>query len=141
MAIIAVTSCLGPPPLPPGKRFFHHQRSTAASKKLSMLSSTYLSFRDPAIEYCIPMVHYHDYSQRHAVIKSLPPRPQSRASTYTIQNDDFNFPPSTTNLFRSQSEGNLRAKKYGNVTLNGLDKCIKAIYGSWKNLIQCKCII
>ncbi|XP_034936267.1 caskin-2 isoform X2 [Chelonus insularis] len=125
MAITAVSSCLGPPPLPPGKRFL--QRS---SKKLS---STYLSFRDPAIELWIPMVH-HEIPQ-YAVIKPLPPRSRSRASYTTHNNQDFHFP--SANLFRSQSEGNLRVKKTANMsTLAPLDKCIKAIYGSWKNLMH-----
>lgn len=125
MAIMTVTSCLGPPPLPPGKRFL--QRS---SKKLS---STYLSFRDPAIESWIPMVQE---IPRYAMIKPLPSRPKSRASYSTHHERDFSLP--RTNLFRSQSDGNLFAKKSHNVTLTPLDKCIKVIYGSWKNLMQRK---
>ncbi|XP_008560833.3 uncharacterized protein LOC103580732 isoform X2 [Microplitis demolitor] len=151
MAITSVSSCLmGPPPLPPGKRFL-----ATRSKKLS---STYLSFRDPAIESWMPGTSSPIVKDnpRCAVIKPLPPplpplppvlippRPRSRASYTTCSSqDDFHF-PRTTNLFRSQSEGNLRAKKSGSISgtastitsLTPLDKCIKAIYGSWKNLMQ-----
>lgn len=155
MAITSVSSCLmGPPPLPPGKRFL------ARSKKLS---STYLSFRDPAIESWMPFPgsvssssfpfsssagnSVRDKEFQCKVIKPHlhPARPRSRAS-YTTSQDEFHFP--RTNLFRSQSEGNLRAKKSGNLgsqnaagSLSPLDKCIKAIYGSWKNLMQRKCML
>ncbi|XP_011313137.1 uncharacterized protein ckn isoform X1 [Fopius arisanus] len=122
MAITAVASCLGPPPLPPGKRFLQR------SKKLS---STYLSFRDPAIEAGISTLN--ETIPRYAVIKPLPPRPRSRAS-YAANNDEFNF-TKKANLFRSQSEGDLWRNEH-NGGLNTLDKCIKAIYGSWKNLMQ-----
>lgn len=150
MAITAVPSCLGPPPLPPGKRFL--QRST--TKKLS---STYLSFRDPAVESWIPIFISEQQQSppaRHAVIKSLPQRPRSRASytttthdidnidnNYDIDNCDNIFLSNTKNLIRSRSEGNLYFNsKKNNLTLTPLDKCIKAIYGSWKNLMQCKSV-
>lgn len=116
MAITAVTSCLGPPPLPPGKRFL--QKST---KKLS---STYKSFRDPAVEAWIPNGIF-DMSK--TKIRSR----EHGSVIYTI---------SSNNLFRSCSEGNLSARKTSAVlSATPLDKCIQAIYGSWKNLMHRKC--
>lgn len=115
MAITAVTSCLGPPPLPPGKRFLL-QRS---AKKLS--SSTYRSFRDPAVEAWIPGT-LQSYS------KDKFNRRDKERSNYI------------GNIVRSRSEGNLTRKYYEDNVINSplspLDKCIKAIYGSWRNLMQ-----
>lgn len=117
MAITAVTSCLGPPPLPPGKRFL--QKS---SKKLS---STYRSFRDPAVESWIPGGVL-DMSKT-----KLHPRRERSPVICQISNG---------NLFRSCSEGNLSARKTSALlSATPLDKCIQAIYGSWKNLMHRKC--
>lgn len=116
MAITAVTSCLGPPPLPPGKRFL--QKS---SKKLS---STYKSFRDPAVEAWIPCGIFD----------------MSKARLYPRERNPVIYTISNSNLFRSCSEGNLSARKPSTaLSATPLDKCIQAIYGSWKNLMHRKC--
>ncbi|KAI4503177.1 hypothetical protein M0802_001399 [Mischocyttarus mexicanus] len=117
MAITAVTSCLGPPPLPPGKRFL--QKS---SKKLS---STYRSFRDPAMESWLP----NGIIIEKAETKLYP----CESVTPTVGT----YVPSGK-LFRSRSEGNLGARKTGTnlFASTPLDKCIKAIYGSWRNLMH-----
>lgn len=116
MAITAVPSCLGPPPLPPGKCFL--QRS---SKKMS---STYYSFRDPAVEAWMPSGIQQPDQRSKA---------QSRDRTRT--------PRVTTNLYRSCSEGHLNSKKTAMLASTPLDKCIKAIYGSWRNLMQRKSVL
>lgn len=131
MAITAVSSCLGPPPLPPGKRYL--QRS---SKKLS---STYHSFRDPAVEAWIPgTVQYVGTNTRDKFNQ-----PAKKNNGYLInglngkKNGGFN-------LVRSRSEGNLTRSKNddsNNYSSSPLDKCIKAIYGSWRNLMQRKFIV
>ncbi|KAG7209670.1 hypothetical protein KM043_011316 [Ampulex compressa] len=114
MAITAVTSCLGPPPLPPGKRFL--QKS---SKKLS---STYRSFRDPAVEAWIPSGIFESqraklcHRDRSPVIRTI----------------------AGSGLFRSCSEGNLSSSRKALLPATPLDKCIKAIYGSWRNLMHRK---
>lgn len=142
MAITAVSSCLGPPPLPPGKRFI---KRTTINKKLS---STYLSFHDPAIESWLSI------NETKKNINTLSPlkKTKLRLSYTTHDIDDNNMndidKKYNTNLFRSQSEGNLYFnKKYNknndsnnNITLKSFDKCIKVIYGSWKNLMQRKFI-
>ncbi|XP_076243660.1 CRK like proto-oncogene, adaptor protein isoform X1 [Calliopsis andreniformis] len=113
MAITAVSICLGPPPLPPGKRFLHK-----SSKKLS---STYKSFRDPAVEAWIPCGIF-DKSQTKLYVR------EHSSVIYTINN---------SNLFRSCSEGNLSNRKTNTALFaTPLDKCIQAIYGSWKNLMH-----
>ncbi|XP_061937454.1 caskin-1 isoform X2 [Apis cerana] len=113
MAITAVTSCLGPPPLPPGKRFL--QKS---SKKLS---STYRSFRDPAVESWIPSGVFE----------------MSKTKLYPREHNPMICTISNGTLFRSCSEGNLNTHKTSTVlSATPLDKCIQAIYGSWKNLMH-----
>lgn len=117
MAITAVASCLGPPPLPPGKRFLQ--------KSSRKLSSTYKSFRDPAVEAWL----------LHGAPEDPMAKLRSRETTAergTIANQS---------LFRSCSEGNLRAREKAAALSSNtpLDKCIKAIYGSWKNLLYRKC--
>ena len=116
MAITAVPSCLGPPPLPPGKRFLQK-----TSKKMS---STYHSFRDPAVEAWIPN-------------EIQKPDQQSKAHS----RDQTRTPRVTNNLYRSCSEGHLNSKKTAMLTSTPLDKCIKAIYGSWRNLMQRKSLL
>ncbi|XP_012348425.1 caskin-1 isoform X1 [Apis florea] len=113
MAITAVTSCLGPPPLPPGKRFL--QKS---SKKLS---STYRSFRDPAVESWIPSGVFEI----------------SKTKFYPRERNPMICTISNGTLFRSCSEGNLNTHKTNTIlSATPLDKCIQAIYGSWKNLMH-----
>ncbi|XP_026299346.1 caskin-1-like isoform X2 [Apis mellifera] len=113
MAITAVTSCLGPPPLPPGKRFL--QKS---SKKLS---STYRSFRDPAVESWIPSSVFE----------------MSKTKLYPRERNPMICTISNGTLFRSCSEGNLNTHKTSAIlSSTSLDKCIQAIYGSWKNLMH-----
>lgn len=115
MAITAVTNCLGPPPLPPGKRFL--QKS---SKKLS---STYKSFRDPAVETWLS----------HGI-------PENLMAKLYLHETTVSKIGANQSLFRSCSEGNLRARETAVLPSNTpLNKCIKAIYGSWKNILHRKC--
>lgn len=119
MAITVMSNCLGPPPLPPGKRFLH--------KSSRKLSSTYRSFRDPAVEAWLP----NGILEGSAMTKSRPAEAIGHKGV-TIKRG----------LFRSCSEGNLCTRKTAVLPANGstpLDKCIKAIYGSWKNLLHRKC--
>lgn len=116
MAITAMTNCLGPPPLPPGKRFLQR------SKKLS---STYKSFHDPAVEAWLP----------HGILESpmAKLRPCETAVGTILAKQG---------LFRSCSEGDLRSRKTTAALAPSntpLEKCIKTIYGSWKNLLHRKC--
>ncbi|XP_043280519.1 caskin-1 isoform X2 [Venturia canescens] len=195
MAIVsAVPNCLlGPPPLPPGKRFLCKTTTTtngasvasgsgaARKNQASMQSSTYLSFRDPAVESWIPMGIVVAYPRE--VINKPPINNKKLGKTERAPNGGLIKTASTsqsrgknrasntwrtngslsrdlevsdcdeidgarvieTNLFRSHSEGNLhtlrnnRNRRRANndpVFSTPLDKCIKRIYGSWKNLLQ-----
>ncbi|XP_012271629.1 caskin-1 isoform X3 [Orussus abietinus] len=110
MAITAVSGCLGPPPLPPGKRFL--QRSSRKS------SSTYRSFRDPAVESWWPSGgDGPPDAHRPCVLPAVLP---------------------ARGLPRSRSEGNLnlRPGEARECQPTPLDRCIRAIYGSWRNLLQ-----
>lgn len=114
MAITAVTNCLGPPPLPPGKRFLQ--------KSSRKLSSTYKSFRDPAVETWLS----HGIPENLMAKMYLPEMTVSKIGA-------------NQSLFRSCSEGNLRARETTVLpSSTPLNKCIKAIYGSWKNLLHRK---
>lgn len=196
----AVPNCaLGPPPLPPGKRFLYKTSSNNSSgspsssatatslgtKKNhpSMQSSTYLSFRDPAVESWIPMgivVACPRETSNKPPINNRKLTKTERVSTGSIKTgslsqnrsrnralnmwqtneslsrdlelsdrDEIDGPTRVieTNLFRSHSEGNLHTLKNNRSrgranNVQGfstpLDKCIKRIYGSWKNLLQRK---
>jgi len=114
MAITAVTNCLGPPPLPPGKRFLQ--------KSSRKLSSTYKSFRDPAIETWLS----------HRIPENL----MANLYSHEIPMSKIS---ANQNLFRSCSEGNLYTRETtAMLSSTPLNKCIKAIYGSWKNLLHRK---
>nr|XP_012220919.1 PREDICTED: caskin-1 isoform X2 [Linepithema humile] len=113
MAITAMANCLGPPPLPPGKRFLQKSRK---------LSSTYKSFHDPAVEAWLP----------HRVLEN--PMAKLRPCETTIGTI-----AAKQSLFRSCSEGNLCSRKTTAALAPSntpLEKCIKTIYGSWKNLLH-----
>lgn len=116
MAITAVTNCLGPPPLPPGKRFLQKSRK---------LSSTYRSFRDPAIETWLS----------HGIPENL----ITNLYSHEISTGKIG---ANQGLFRSCSEGNLcRREITATLSNTPLNKYIKAIYGSWKNLLHRKSAI
>ncbi|KAG5335069.1 CSKI1 protein, partial [Acromyrmex charruanus] len=110
MAITSITNCLGPPPLPPGKRFLQ--------KPSKQLSSTYKSFCDPAVEIWLP----------HGI-------PENLMAKLYLHEITMSKIGTNQNLFRSCSEGNLRARETTVLPSTSLNKCIKAIYGSWKNLL------
>jgi len=114
MAITSITNCLGPPPLPPGKRFLQ--------KPSKQLSSTYKSFCDPSVEIWLP----------HGI-------PENLMAKLYLHEITMSKIGTNQNLFRSCSEGNLRARETTVLPSTSLNKCIKAIYGSWKNLLYRKC--
>lgn len=101
--------CFGPPPLPPNKKSnFGHR-----CRKHSFLSSTYRSFRDPAEENDIILNTFVAGDKKNAEYKE--PRRL---------------------LSRSYSDGNLAKKeKTAPMTIN---KYIKVLSGSWKNLLNRK---
>lgn len=107
-----------PPPLPstrspggrsPNSRLQRRRSSSTCRPPVTPLSSTYLSFRDDA-----------EFEEVNRPPPPLPP-PKPRAQF-------------AVTLHRSASEGNLR-----NLSLSGsrtFNKCMRALSGSWKNLLQ-----
>jgi hypothetical protein len=101
-----------PPPLPNGAVGRRSPGSTRLQRRRSSstcrppLSSTYLSFRDEA-----------DFEEV-APIRRVPPVPPPKPRAILLQ--------------RSHSEGNLKNL----VAARTFNKCIRALSGSWKNLLQ-----
>lgn len=115
-----------PPPLPnsrspggrsPGSSRFQRRRSSSTCRPPipppTPLSSTYLSFRDD--------VEFEEIS------RPPPPRPPPKPR-----------PQLALTLQRSHSEGNLRnlGSNFGLSGTRTFNKCIRALSGSWKNLLQ-----
>lgn len=125
------TTCFGPPPLPPNKKSLNFNRNRKLSQH-SFLSSTYLSFRDPAeeSEFVTSSSIIDDYD----LFGYNNKRTRKLKPTNSFINK-AKEPPSPT-LTRSHSEGNLNRKNAAApMTIN---KYIKVLSGSWKNLLSCK---
>lgn len=129
------TICFGPPPLPPNKKSCRHHRNTTNSNnsKNNFLSSTYHSFRDPAEESEIIVMTVRDSNETSSVRDN---KCRRVSHTNSLKRDkDVKL-----SLVRSHSEGNLSKKNDGGgmtapMTIN---KYIKVLSGSWKNLLNCK---
>lgn len=94
------------------------------------------------------MILYKNYSSSSSTYDSASASssPSRASSFYRDDGGGKRASIRTANLFRSRSEGNLAAdavaagKKQqglGNLA-TPLDRCIRAIYGSWRNLMQRK---
>lgn len=149
-------TCFGPPPLPPNKKSLLNSNGHHRHRKHhhAALSSTYLSFRDPAEDEITVLptattTNNNNNSTNDLELKSL--NYKLGGLTLGAQNDQrkCNKKVCHTNslkrvktgvklsLVRSHSEGNLNKKSSGftPVTFN---KCMRVLSGSWKNLLQCK---
>lgn len=127
------TVCFGPPPLPPNKK------STILTngyrcRKHSLLSSTYHSFRDPAEESDIIVVNLnsnHCADQKYQLNgKNQCSNNNGGANTLRRCKEPVRM------MIRSHSDGNLNKKeRSAPMTIN---KYIKVLSGSWKNLLNRK---
>lgn len=126
------TICFGPPPLPPNKRSLLVSGSAKNRKQNhSLLSSTYLSFRDPAEENEIVAV-----ATEEEVPKVLTKTRTKGRRGLVHTNSLCRSRGPKTSLVRSQSDGNLdKLADFAPMTIN---KYIKVLSGSWRNLLQCK---
>lgn len=167
------TTCFGPPPLPPNKRslsFNRHNRKCNPellnNSSSSLMSSTYLSFRDPAEESDIitPIAidvnrnsafvncnnnknkddsrrarklsmsqfnhHQHQNQQQQRYQEDL--EKQEDALNYY---KEYGFKSTMT---RSHSDGNLHKRRSIIQPSMTINKYVKMLSGSWKNLINCK---
>lgn len=136
--------CFGPPPLPPNKKSLLNNNNHRLRKPLS---STYHSFRDPSEEIT--------FTSHQDELKAI----GLKLATATLELDTPHYDTANIrktrklchsnslrrekktdvklSLYRSQSDGNLNKKNFivAPVTLN---KCMKVLSGSWKNLLQRK---
>ncbi|KAB0796407.1 hypothetical protein PPYR_10468 [Photinus pyralis] len=124
------TTCFGPPPLPPNRKSALRHRKQSQG----LLSSTYHSFRDPAEESEIVTLTSEDYDFEKA---NKPngniPNKANKRLTHTNSLSRRKRVPKAP-LVRSQSDGNLDKKGvFAPMTIN---KYIKVLSGSWKNLLN-----
>lgn len=132
--------CFGPPPLPPNKKSCRHNRNnTTNNNKNHLLSSTYHSFRDPAEDSEIIVMKIIDSNEENNNKKNGGRDNNNKcrrvSHTNSLKRDkDVKF-----SLVRSHSEGNLHKKSGSSVsTPMTINKYIKVLSGSWKNLLNCK---
>ncbi|XP_022920886.2 caskin-2 isoform X3 [Onthophagus taurus] len=122
------TICFGPPPLPPNKKSLINSNGYSRNRKHShsLLSSTYHSFRDP-VEDEINIVPTEEIELVELKTKSI--RKVMHANS---MNRGYDKPVC---LVRSASDGNLHKKKTTPSPMT-LNKYIKVLSGSWKNLLN-----
>lgn len=130
------TICFRPPPLPPSKKSSpmingnNRQRVPAKQNPNShgLLSSTYLSFRDPADEDEIEMSTFKCNSK-----SSGGKRCKKLTHTNSLSRASRDIKVVIT---RSHSDGNIDKKGLSTISIN---RYMKVLSGSWRNLLNCKC--
>lgn len=125
--------CFGPPPLPPNKKSTLLSNGMRCRKPAqSLLSSTYRSFRDPAEDNDIEVMTFKETSFSEGKCAPNATKEKRLSNTNSLnRNKDGKLL-----LARSHSEGNL-SKKTANAPMT-INKYIKVLSGSWKNLLNCK---
>lgn len=121
------TMCFRPPPLPPNKKSLLATMSTARKKQPScqpQLSSTYLSFRDPSDDVVEP---------------SQAQRKRMRRISHTNSLNRGRGVAGRPGLVRCHSEGHLDQKGTDDPLPMSISRYMRALSGSWKNLLNCKC--
>lgn len=136
------TICFRPPPLPPNKKSNNplngNNRQRVPGKQTpnghGLLSSTYLSFRDPAdedeilIADEIEMTSFKCSSNKNSGAK----RCKKLTHTNSLSRGSRDIKVVIT---RSHSDGNIDKKGLSTVSLN---RYMKVLSGSWRNLLNCK---
>ncbi|KDR07233.1 hypothetical protein L798_02870 [Zootermopsis nevadensis] len=146
-----MATCFGPPPLPP-KRTSSEARRQSLNRKNRSMTSTYRSFRDPSEEDEIIVVASEDLE-----VASITGRTYSKQYSFSSMTNSLSRKSSTATsmvplslLSRSHSDGNLancarqgRSASSGFGNFNSasgtLNRCLRALGSSWKNLLQCEC--
>ena len=151
---VVMGTCFGPPPLPP-KRSSSDARRQSLNRRNRSLTSTYRSFRDPSEEDEIIVVASEDlevasltgrsYSKQHSC--------SSVTSSLRRKNNVASSMIPLSLVSRSHSDGNLtnctrrRAPSSSGSANFGagsgtLNRCLRALGSSWKNLLQCEsCVL
>ncbi|XP_046659983.1 uncharacterized protein LOC124353947 isoform X2 [Homalodisca vitripennis] len=152
------TTCFGPPPLPPSNKkrvvvTIEPTPSKKPSKKEKrvasvepQMSSTYRSFRDPVEEDEIIVLASEDLEVKPIQEKEKEKRKKKLSSSkYNTNSLTRPLSASKLTLSRSHSEGNLAIladdHPVHDLSLpplgsGALNKCLKVLSGSWKNLFQ-----
>lgn len=130
------TICFRPPPLPPNKK--SQNMSARCRNKQSnggaagLLSSTYLSFRDPADDEIITACEEIELKP----LKCKNSLNNKKCKKVSHTNSLSRCKDYKTTMIRSHSDGNLN-KKETNAPMT-INRYIKVLSGSWKNLLNCK---
>lgn len=128
--------CFGPPPLPPNKKSLSNFNRSRKHITTPLLSSTYLSFRDPAEENDIVVMAAEENEMSERTKNDVKPEKQQRKKLVHT-NSLIRSKTPKVNLVRSQSDGNLN-KPQRDVQPMTINKYVKMLSGSWKNLLNCK---
>ncbi|KAJ9596517.1 hypothetical protein L9F63_012459, partial [Diploptera punctata] len=146
-----MATCFGPPPLPPKRSPSDARRQSLnnTNKKNRNLSSTYRSFRDPSEEDEIIVVASEDIE-----VASITSKTYSKHSSFSSMTNSLSRKSTastsftTLSLSRSHSDGNLtnctrRGSASGgstsgnlNAATGTLNRCLRVLGSSWKNLLQ-----
>lgn len=118
---------------------------------LPQMSSTYRSFRDPVEEDEIIVIASEDMLETKPIQEKKHKHKNGSSSKYNTNSLTRPLSASKMTLARSHSEGNLAVAAVGtagvqeehNMSLppigaSALNKCLRVLSGSWKNLFQCK---
>nr|CAH7716854.1 unnamed protein product [Callosobruchus chinensis] len=129
------TICFRPPPLPPSRKSpSNNQQRYRGKQHHHLLSSTYLSFRDPA-EDEVPVT-----AEEVELVDLKARNGQKRARKVSHSNsfgrEGARDPRAI--MTRSHSEGNL--KKIGGSQTN-INRYMKVLSGSWRNLLNRKSLM
>ncbi|XP_018570494.1 uncharacterized protein LOC108910391 [Anoplophora glabripennis] len=126
------TICFRPPPLPPNKKsssIFTNVGRQRAKQNHGLLSSTYLSFRDP-IDDDVEEIELANLKRDAGVGDGLRRCRRVSHTNSLCRNKD-----AKAVMTRSHSDGNLDKK--GSSTLS-LNRYMKVLSGSWRNLLNRK---
>ncbi|XP_023012415.1 CRK like proto-oncogene, adaptor protein isoform X2 [Leptinotarsa decemlineata] len=127
------TTCFRPPPLPPSKKSAQMTNGNRqrAKQNHSLLSSTYLSFRDPADDEILSVEEIELTSFR---CKSATSGESGKRSGKLTHTSSLNRKRGGRALLtRSHSDGNLDKAGTSGVCIN---RYMKVLSGSWKNLLN-----
>lgn len=135
------TICFRPPPLPPNKKPTNLMNGNNRQRFLAkqnpnnhgLLSSTYLSFRDPADDEILNAPEIEMTTFKCSSKSSGGKRCKKLTHTNSLSRATRDVKVIMT---RSHSDGNIDKKGLATVSIN---RYMKVLSGSWRNLLNCKC--
>lgn len=137
------TICFRPPPLPPNKKSSHltngNRHRSAPKQNHGLLSSTYLSFRDPADDEILNAAE--DIELTSIKCKNSAAagkRCKKLTHTNSLSRGSAKDQPRVI-MTRSHSDGNIDKK--GITPAVSINRYMKVLSGSWRNLLNCKLML